>query len=174
MKRTRYFAKWLVIILLMAIGIGTFGALYLSGEKEKEANEANPSSYLTNQRRHDIDLQDLKLLAGDYQAVESGNPQDPKYIAGWWHLFITDEYEGKGPYLSLNDSASGNPGFEGRIMYLKKGILIVEIDEDLYEGMPADWQPEGEGKYAILDYAVTDSGVRLGYRGTEAQFTRSE
>ena len=174
MKRKRYFAKWLAVILLMAIGIGVFGALYLSSEKEKEATEASPSSYLTNQRQHDIDMKDLKLLIGDFQAVESGAPGDAKYVAGWWHLFITDEYQEKGPYLSLNDNGSGNPGFEGRIMYLKDGILIVEIDQDLYEGMPSDWQPEGEGKFAILDYSATDSGVRLGYRGSEAQFTRSE
>ena len=165
----RHYAKWLLITLIMAIGIGTFAALTLN-EKHKEESEAQPSSYLTNQRQHDIDLEVLKTLTGDYQAVESGDPGSDKYVAGWWHLLITEEYEGKGPYLSVYDNSSGNPGFEGRIMYLKKGIVIVEIYEDLFEQMPADWQPEGQGKYAILDYSKSGDDVVLGYRGSEAVF----
>ena len=56
MIRNRHLAKWLMITLIMAIGIGTFGALYINSEKKKEANDAQPSSYLTNQRQHDIDI----------------------------------------------------------------------------------------------------------------------
>ena len=145
----------------MAIGIGTFAALSIRNEKEKEANEASPSSYLTNQRQHDIDLEELKKITGDYRAEE-----------GDWHLFITEEYEEKGPYLSVYDNGAGTPGFEGRIMYLKDGIVIVEIDQDLYEGMPEGWEPEGDGKYAILDCSATEDGVRLGYRGSELDFVK--
>jgi len=171
--RKRY-AKWLTITLIMAIGIGTFAALSLNNEKQKEESEAQPSSYLTNQRKHDIDMEALAGLLGDYQAVESGDPDSSDYVAGWWHLMISEEYEGKGPYLSVYDNGAGNPGFEGRIMYLQKGIVIVEIDEDLYEGMPADWQPEGEGKYAILDYRQSGDNVVLGYRGSEATFKKED
>lgn len=163
MKRNRHLAKWLMITLIMAIGIGTFGALYINSEKKKELNNAQPSSYLTNQRQHDIDLEELKTIIGDYQAEGS-----------FWHLFISEEYKEKGPYLSVYDNGAGNPGFEGRIMYLKDGILIVEIDTDLFEGMPADWEPEGDGKYAIMDYSVTDEGIRLGYRGSELDFVKEE
>ena len=159
MKASRHFAKWLMITLIMAIGIGTFGALYINGEKEKEANDAQPASYLTNQRQHDIDMSELKKMLGDYQA-------------DYWHLFISEDFEDKGPYLSVYDSSAGNPGFEGRIMYLKDGIVIVEIDEDLFEEMPAAWEPEGEGKYAILDYTLTNEGIKLGYRGSELLFNR--
>ena len=155
--RKRY-AKWLMITLIMAIGIGTFAALSIRNEKEKEANEASPSSYLTNQRQHDIDLEELKKIMGDYQSDSE------------WHLFITEEYQEKGPYLSVYDNSAGNPGFEGRIMYLKDGIVIIEIDQDLYEGMPEGWEPEGDGKYAILDCSATDDGVILGYRGSEIDF----
>ena len=160
---SRFFAKWLIVILLMAIGIGTFAALSIRNEKEKEANEASPSSYLTNQRQHDIDLEELKKIVGDYQEEKSS-----------WHLLVSEEYEGKGPYLSVYDNGAGNPGFEGRIMYLKAGIVIVEIDTDLFEEMPAEWEPEGDGKYAILDYSLTDEGIRLGYRGNELDFVVEE
>ena len=158
--RKRY-AKWLMITLIMAIGIGTFAALSLNNEKQKQESEAQPSSYLTNQRQHDIDMKELKSMIGDYQAEE-----------GSWHLMIDEDFEEKGPYLSVYDNGAGNPGFEGRIMYLKDGIVITEVDEDLFEGMPEGWETEGEGKYAILDYSVTESGIVLGYRGTEVQFIR--
>ena len=171
--RKRY-AKWLMITLIMAMGIGTFAALSLNNEKRKEESEAQPSSYLTNQRQHDIDMEELKTLLGDYRAEESGDPESDKYVAGWWHLMITEEYEGKGPYLSVYDAGAGNPGFEGRIMYLKKGIVIVEINEDLFEQMPGDWQTEGEGKYAILDYRKSGDNVVLGYRGSEATFIKED
>ena len=160
MKLKKHYAKWLMITLIMAIGIGTFAALTIANEKDKEENEAQPSSYLTNQRQKDIDMKELKTLLGDFD--EDG---------GYWHLFITDDFEDKGPYMSVYDAGAGNPGFEGRIMYLKDGIVIVEIDEDLNEGMPDGWEPEGKGKYAILDYERTDSGIILGYRGKEVSFT---
>ncbi len=76
------------------------------------------------------------------------------------------------PYFSVYDNNAGNPGVEGRIMYLKNGILIVEIDDDLFEEMPANWSTEEGGKYAILDYAKTDEGIRLGYRGSDASFVK--
>ena len=156
MKLKKHYAKWLMITLIMAIGIGTFAALTVRNEKEKEETEAQSSTYLTNQRQKDIDMKELKTLLGDFDAEN-----------GQWHLVIDEDFEDKGPYMSLKD---GGTGFEGRIMYLKKGIVIVEIDEDLYSGMPEGWEPEGKGKYAILDYALTDGGIRLGYRGNEVDF----
>ena len=140
----------------MAIGIGTFAGLTVKNEKQKEETEAKSSTYLTNQRQKDIDMKELKTLLGDFDAEN-----------GQWHLVIDEDFEDKGPYMSLKN---GGNGFEGRIMYLKKGIVIVEIDEDLYSGMPDGWEPEGKGKYAILDYTLTDGGIRLGYRGNEVDF----
>ena len=157
MRSSRHIAKWLIITLIMAIGIGTFAALTVRNEKQKEETEAKSSTYLTNQRQKDIDMKELKTLLGDFDAED-----------GQWQLLIDEDFEDKGPYMSLKD---GGTGFEGRIMYLKKGIVIVEIDEDLYSGMPDGWEPEGKGKYAILDYALTDGGVTLGYRGSEINFT---
>lgn len=163
MKFRRHYAKWLILTLIMAIGIGTFAALTINNEKDKEANEAKSSSYLTNQRQKDIDMKELKTLLGEYDAE-----------GDIWHLLIDEDFEDKGPYLSVHDAGAGNPGFEGRIMYLKDGIVIVEIDEDLYEEMPDGWEPEGKGKYAILDYALMTDGIRLGYRGNEVDFIKSE
>ena len=157
MRSSRHIAKWLIITLIMAIGIGTFAALTVRNEKQKEETEAKSSTYLTNQRQKDIDMKELKTFLGDFDAED-----------GQWQLLIDEDFEDKGPYMSLKD---GGTGFEGRIMYLKKGIVIVEIDEDLYSGMPDGWEPEGKGKYAILDYALTDGGVTLGYRGSEINFT---
>ena len=117
MRSSRHIAKWLIITLIMAIGIGTFAALTVRNEKEKEETEAQSSTYLTNQRQKDIDMKELKTLLGDFDAEN-----------GQWHLVIDEDFEDKGPYMSLKD---GGTGFEGRIMYLKKGIVIVEIDEDL-------------------------------------------
>ena len=171
MIRNRHLAKWLMITLIMAIGIGTFGALYINSEKKKEANDAQPSSYLTNQRQHDIDMTELKSCLGEYQAVESGRPDDENYVPESWHLFISEDHEEKGPYLSIYDGGAGN-GFEGRIMYLKDDILIIEIDPELYEGMPADWSTEGDGKYAILNILAEDDGIVLGYRGSEVRFKK--
>ena len=159
MISNRRFARWLMITLIMAIGIGTFGALYIHSEKQKESTEARPETYLTNQRKKDIDMKELAGITGDYDADQ-------------WHLFISEDYNEQGPYLSLTDNASGDVGFEGRIMYLKNDIVITEINEDLYKGMPADWQPEGEGKYAILDYRLTGDGITLGYRGSEVNFAK--
>ena len=167
MKFRRHYAKWLIITLIMAIGIGTFAALTIANEKRKETTEAKSSTYLTNQRQKDIDMKELKTLLGDYQA-EAEDPDDE----GFWHLFISEDFEDKGPYMSVYDNGAGNPGFEGRIMYLKDGIVIVEIDEDLYEGMPSGWEPEGNGKYAILDYELEDDGIELGYRGNEVEFKK--
>ena len=161
MKFRRHYAKWLIITLIMAIGIGTFAALTISNEKQKEESEAQSTSYLTNQRQKDVDMKALKTLLGEFDSD-----------GGSWHLLIDEDFGDKGPYMSVSDAA-GNGGFEGRIMYLKKGIVIVEIDEDLYKGMPDGWEPEGKGKYAILDYAATDEGVRLGYRGKEVDFDKA-
>ena len=166
MKFRRHYAKWLIITLIMAIGIGTFAALTISNEKQKEESEAQSSSYLTNQRQKDVNMKELKTLLGDYD--ESGKNES----GGYWHLFIGEDFEDKGPYMSVYDAGAGNPGFEGRIMYLKDGIVITEIDENLFEGMPEGWEPEGKGKYAILDYAITDSGVTLGYRGKTVNFEK--
>ena len=57
-------------------------------------------------------------------------------------------------------------------MYLKDDILIIEIDPELYEGMPADWSTEGDGKYAILNILAEDDGIVLGYRGSEVRFKK--
>ena len=43
MKLRRHYAKWLIITLIMAIGIGTFAALTISNEKQKEESEARSS-----------------------------------------------------------------------------------------------------------------------------------
>lgn len=165
MKSTKFFGKWLIVILLMAIGIGTFGALYLADkgrtdQDQAEGSKAAPKSYLTNQRKHDIDMDALSAVMGEYKSEE-----------GTWHLSIKDEYKENGPYLSVYDDKTGEPGFEGRIMYLKDDLVIVEIDEDQYKSMPDGWQPEGEGKYAILDCVSTDGGVNLGYRGKNLLFS---
>ena len=159
MQFRKHYAKWLIITLIMAIGIGTFAALTISNEKKKEESEAKSSSYLTNQRQKDIDMKELKTLLGEYDAD-----------SGHWHLMIDEDFEDKGPYLSVRDREAGNAGFEGRIMYLKEGIVIAEIDEDLYKSMPDCWEPEGKGRYAILDYARDNAGIKLGYRGTEILF----
>ena len=171
----KHYAKWLIITLIMAIGIGTFGALTIANEKEKETTEAKSSTYLTNQRQKDIDMKELKKMLGDYKAgaedIDADDADDGD-AAGPWHLCIDEDFQDKGPYMSVYDSGTGAPGFEGRIMYLKDGIVIVEIDEDFFEGMPDGWEPEGDGKYAILDYELEDDGIELGYRGHEVEFKK--
>lgn len=164
MKSSKFFGKWLIVILLMAIGIGTYAALSLAdkdvqtAEQQEGQQEAAPQTYLTNQRKHDIDMDALSLLMGDYQSEEGG-----------WQLSIKDEYKQSGPYLTVCDN-TGEPGFEGRIMYLKDDLVIIEIDEELYRSMPDNWKLEGEDKYAILDCVKTDDGVELGYRGSNLLF----
>jgi hypothetical protein len=74
----------------------------------------------------------------------------------------------------MYDSGESDSGFEGPVMYLKDDIVIIEIDQDLYEGMPADWNAEGDGKYAILNISAEDDGIVLGYRGSEVRFERDE
>ena len=39
MRSSRHIAKWLIITLIMAIGIGTFAALTVRNEKQKEEEE---------------------------------------------------------------------------------------------------------------------------------------
>jgi hypothetical protein len=170
MKSSRYFGKWLIVILIMAIGIGTFAALSLSdrsggnqdaGTDAVESSSAEPSSYLSNQRKHDIDMEDLGALTGDYRSED-----------GDWELSIRDDYEQKGPYLSVSRTDSEKPGFEGRIMYLQKGLVIVEIDQDRYSEMPDGWKLESDDKYAILDCVPSGDGAELGYRGSNLLFVR--
>lgn len=162
MKKNRYIAKWFIVILIMAIGIGTFGALSVRNEKQKEENDARPESYITNQRKHDIDMTELAKLAGDF-------------ASDGWMLTIYEDKGDMGPYLAMKEGSEGRSGFEGRIMYLKDGIIIVEIDEELFEGMPDGWEADGKGKgdarYAILDIAVSENGLTLGYRGDEIVFS---
>lgn len=171
-KSSKYLAKWLVVILLMAIGIGTYAALSLSdkqssapaedpaaGTEQEDAQQASPSSYLSNQRKHDIDMDDLSVLMGDYQDE-----------AGEWTLSIKDDFEEKGPYLAVSRSDSGDKGFEGRIMYLQKDLVIVEIDHDRYKEMPEGWKLESDDNYAILDCVSKDGNVELGYRGNNRLF----
>ncbi len=162
MKKNRYFAKWLIVTLIMAIGIGTFGALSIRNEKQKEENDARPESYITNQRKHDIDMTELAGLCGDFASDA-------------WVLSVSEDKGGKGPYLFMKESPAGEAGFEGRIMYLKDGIVIVEIDEELFRSMPDGWEADGKGKgstrYAILDIAKADGGVTLGYRGDSIVFS---
>ena len=74
------------------------------------------------------DMTELKSFIGDYQALESGSPDDKNYVPGSWHLFISEDHEEKGPYLSIYDSAAGNPGFEGRIMYLKDADQTLQTE----------------------------------------------
>lgn len=167
---SRLFKKCMLVILLIAVC--SFAVLSIQNRKAKEPTVERPSSYLSGQRENDIDREELKKITGDYQAVESGEEGKQTYVAPWWHLFISEEYEEMGPYFSVYDNNAGNPGFEGRIMYLKDGILIVEIDDDLFEEMPANWRTEEGGKYAILDYAETDEGIRLGYRDSDAFFVK--
>lgn len=162
MKKNRYIAKWFIVILIMAIGIGTFGALTVRNEKQKEENDARPESYITNQRKHDIDMTELAKLAGDF-------------ASDGWTLTIYEDKGDMGPYLAMKEGSEGRSGFEGRIMYLKDGIIIVEIDEDLFEGLPDGWEADGKGKgdvrYAILDITASDNGLTLGYRGDEIVFS---
>lgn len=180
MRSSKFFGKWLIIILLMAIGIGTYAALSISDDSSEDGSaedpvaseqsdvsadsdkEASPSSYLSNQRKHDIDMDALSVLMGEY--TTDGNSG-----IGGWHLSIKDEFEQKGPYLSVSRD-SGEPGFEGRIMYLQKNLVIVEIDADRFKEMPEGWKLESDDNYAILDCVKKDNGVELGYRGINALF----
>ena len=81
MKFRRHYAKWLIITLIMAIGIGTFAALTISNEKQKEESEAQSSSYLTNQRQKDVDMKALKSLLGEFV-----------WDDGCWHLLVCDVF----------------------------------------------------------------------------------
>ena len=156
MKERRFFKTWLVVILMMAVGIGIVGAMTIRNEKEKEATNAHPSSYLTNQRKHDIDLEELAQMTGSYKADD-------------WQLSISEEAKEKGPYLAVSDS-SGNPAFEGPIMFMKKNIIIVELDHDLYKALPDGWEPDSSGDYVVMDYNLTDNGIELGYKGKTLVF----
>lgn len=198
MRKRNYFGIWLLLTLVMALGIGAVAAIRLSDSTDSDSSgdtqtqqsmesqaeaggdgsEGELSSYLSNQRKHDIDMDYLGELVGDYQAAPP-EMQPSDIDETYWHLSILKEYEGKGPYLTVYDNEAGNPGFEGRIMYLQDNkadekteskVIIVEIDPEYFDAMPADWSPEGDGKYAVLDILRTGKGVKLGYRGSDMLF----
>lgn len=197
MKRRKFLGFWLLITLVMALGIGAVGAITISrnsnspsqndsavqeeatsesASSNAEAGEsgkaANPKGYLSNQRKHDIDLDVLGAVMGEYQSASADE--------AFWHLSILEDHGDDGPYLSITNKDSGKIGFEGKIMYLKKNpdkeqvgnLVIVEVDKDNYDKMPADWKLESDGKYAILNIYTADGGVKLGYRGSEMQFDK--
>ncbi len=198
MKYRKHLGIWLLITLVMALAIGAVAAVTLSGrtdessddssaqteesaeaETSDENSSANPSGYLSNQRQHDIDLDVLGTIMGEYKAA-SKNKQESGISETYWHLSIQEDHGDDGPYLSVYNGDTDEAGFEGRIMYLKDNVddeqegylVIVEIDEDKYKSMPEDWSTESDGKYAILNIYEEDDNLLVGYRGTNILFVK--
>lgn len=151
-----FLRRWFVIILMVAVGIGIVGALSIRNVREREENSAHPSSYLTNQRRHDIDLEELAGMTGSYSSDRR-------------QLTISEEAMDQGPYLAVTESPEGF-GFEGPIMYLRDGIVIIELDKGAKLMLPPGWETDSSGDYLVLDYELKDSAIELGYRGDTILF----
>lgn len=183
MKASKYLRVWLVIILLLAIGIGTYGALSNNstgndagtpqaeeeeGEVVSSGSGSESSYFLSEQRKKDIEMDTLREMIGEYQAVESGDPGEDTYVAGYWHLSIVENIDGKGPYLTVYDNSAGQPGFEGRIMYLHNGVIIVEPDKSQFREMPVDW--DLDNGYAVMGIEKSNKGVNINNRETTIYF----
>ncbi len=82
-----------------------------------------------------IDTDILKELEGTYEM--SASTEKDAYLG--MALQIMTDHEGK-PYLSIYDTC-GNPGVEGTIKELDDKKIVVEINKEYYDGMPAgDWE----------------------------------
>ncbi len=67
---------------------------------------------------------------------------------------VSKSEDTKKPYLSIYDTV-GNPGVEGTIKKMTEDSIVVDVDQEYYEQMPAgDWKLDGNN--LVLSYNIEE------------------
>lgn len=140
--------KLAMVLLCISLIFALFGCQGKQKMEKTSTQDIQASTETSTQEFAKNDMEGyFEELRGEYQAEESGEDTD-QYVGDYWHLDIAKNH--KKPYFSLYDNAAGNPGVEGDIIHLSKDRMVIKINQDLYEGLPGDW--EDEGKTIAISY----------------------
>lgn len=116
-----------------------------------------------------VDSECLSIISGEYQASGIYDAENDEYVDAFWHLTILEDNEGEGPYFTIYDNEAGNPGVEGRLIFLDDKTIKVLVDEEYYEQLPSDkWELDGDT--LTVDYAMTELGIVLYNNNVEVGF----
>lgn len=111
-------------------------------------NGAGEDGVPTDPAKYSISKEAFDKIKGDYDFRTSSEGSAYDYMACY-----IGESEGT-KFLTIYDTV-GNPGVEGPIVHLSDDTIIVDVDYDYYEQMPAsDWElrgPEEDGEL-VLSY----------------------
>lgn len=110
-----------------------------------------------------VDQQALEKIEGGYS-----------FVGNCWILEIVKDWENpegkRVPYFSIYDAEAGNPGVEGAIKKLDGKQIVVDVEEDYFDGLPADeWQLEKDRTLAVT-YKKEDGKMTLTNQGKEVTF----
>lgn len=110
-----------------------------------------------------IDNTAFENIKGSYSVVTSGEEDE---VGSWWSLSICKDEDGQ-KYFSIYDTV-GNPGVEGPITKLDENTLSIEVDKDLYEGMPvSEWEMDGKTLTFTYEKNSYDISLTNNYRTVE-------
>lgn len=116
--------------------------------------------------RSEIDQDSLKKLDGNYNMINS--TENNAYM-GMALSIVSKSEETKKPYLSIYDTV-GNPGVEGRITFITEDSIVVDVNQEYYDLMPAsDWKLDGND--LVLSYNIEETSGK-NTQGMEITVTR--
>ncbi len=114
----------------------------------------------------DINQEVLKSLAGSYHMVAS---TEKDAYTGMALSIVSKSEETKKPYLSIYDTV-GTPGVEGRITSITEDSIVVDVNQEYYDLMPAsDWKLDGNN--LVLSYNIEETSGK-NTQGMEITVTR--
>lgn len=162
------FMKKLVMGLLYVLLIFCLFACQQEQDSEGTSAKNTQTSMQTSTKTDQMEVY-FEELRGDYQAQESGDGTK-QYVGSYWHLDLAKSH--KKPYFALYDNEAGNPGVEGFIIRLTKDQIVVKINQDLYEGLPGDW--EDDGKTITISYEKKGNLLFLSNHQTTVKMVKLE
>ena len=165
LKNKKKFIIGAIILLCLNIAFGVWISQEIR-QSENKADTTTENSSVKVSKDRQIDKPDFKAILGDYSGVTIGTDKEEEF----WDLSIMSEHGDDGEYLIITNSETGAPGFEGKIMFLHNEVIIVEINQDQFKSMPANWERDVDDQYAVMGCVRTDKGVELTCRETTILF----
>ncbi len=85
---------------------------------------------------------------------------------------IMEEGPGK-PYLAIYDAEAGNPGVEGRIIYLDENTITIKIARRFFEKLPdSEWKTTWLNSRLEMHYTKSGDRLILENNGKELEFSK--
>ena len=85
---------------------------------------------------------------------------------------IMDEGPGKS-YFAIYDAEAGNPGVEGRIIYLDENTIIIKIARRFFEELPdSEWETTYLNSRLEMHYTKSGDKLILENNGKELEFSK--